>query len=81
MKIIELAKNGVIDEKYIELYGNYGAKIDHNMLEGIDRPDSKLILSPAIPSPLQARGKDYCFLWLGDVWPVRNRQKRCRRPV
>ena len=32
-KITEIAKTAGIDEKYLELYGNYKAKIDYRMLK------------------------------------------------
>ena len=32
-KISEIAEKAGIDEKYLELYGNYKAKIDYKMLK------------------------------------------------
>ncbi|MBQ1951170.1 MAG: formate--tetrahydrofolate ligase, partial [Clostridia bacterium] len=41
-----------IDDKYVEQYGKYKAKIDLSLLEETDRPDGKLILVTAItPTP------------------------------
>ena len=53
LKITEVAKNCGVDEKYIEQYGNYKAKIDYRMLKDLkDQPDGKLILVTAItPNP------------------------------
>ena len=53
LKITEVAKSCGVDEKYIEQYGNYKAKIDYNMLKETDAPDGKLILVTAItPTPV-----------------------------
>ena len=44
-KITEIAKIAGIDEKYLEQYGNYKAKVDYSFLkENQDKPDGKLIL-------------------------------------
>ena len=48
-KITEIAAAAVIDEKYLELYGNYKAKVDYNLLQRRgDTPNGKLILVTAI---------------------------------
>lgn len=45
LKITEVAKSCGIDEKYIEQYGNYKAKIDYQLLrDEAGKPDGKLIL-------------------------------------
>ena len=50
--IREIAEVAGVDEKYLELYGNYKAKIDYNLLKENDRKDGKLILVTAIsPTP------------------------------
>ncbi|HPW53754.1 MAG TPA: formate--tetrahydrofolate ligase, partial [Erysipelotrichaceae bacterium] len=47
--ILEVARKIDIDEKYIEQYGNYKAKIDYCLLEDLkDRQDGRLILVTAI---------------------------------
>ena len=46
--IREIAKTVGIDEEYLELYGNYKAKVDYRMLRELDRPEGKLILVTAI---------------------------------
>ena len=43
--ITEIAKKAHIDEKYIEQYGNYKAKIDPQLLKETDRKNGKLILA------------------------------------
>ncbi|MBQ8090413.1 MAG: formate--tetrahydrofolate ligase, partial [Pyramidobacter sp.] len=41
--ITEVAKTAGIDEKYLELYGRYKAKIDYvNLLRDSKRPNGKL---------------------------------------
>ena len=50
--ILEIAQAAGIDEKYVELYGRYKAKLDLNLLRDTDKPDGKLILVTAItPTP------------------------------
>ena len=50
--IAEIAARAHIDEKYLEPYGRYKAKIDPALLRESTRPDGKLILVTAItPTP------------------------------
>ena len=50
--ITEVAKTAGVDEKYLEQYGKYKAKVDYNILKEVQRPDGKLILVTAInPTP------------------------------
>ena len=50
--IFEIAKVAGIDEKYIEQYGRYKAKVDLSLLDEVKRPDGKLVLVTAItPTP------------------------------
>ena len=50
--ITEIAKVAGVDEKYLELYGKYKAKVDYNLLRETDRKDGKLVLVTAInPTP------------------------------
>ena len=41
--ITEIAEKAGIDEKYLEQYGKYKAKIDYNLLKETDKQDGKLI--------------------------------------
>ena len=66
LKITEIAKSCGIDEKYIELYGNYKAKIDYNMLKETDKPDGKLILVTAITPTPAGEGKTTTSVGLAD---------------
>src|SRR5699024_3946758 len=50
--ITEIAAKAGIDDKYLEQYGKYKAKIDYNMLKETDKKDGKLVLVTAInPTP------------------------------
>ena len=52
LPISEIAKTAGVDEKYLEQYGKYKAKVDYNILNEVKRPDGKLILVTAInPTP------------------------------
>ena len=54
-RITEIAAAAGIDEKYLEMYGNYKAKIDYKLLNETTAPDGKLILVTAItPTPAPA---------------------------
>ena len=66
-KIMEVAKKAGIDEKYVELYGNYKAKVDYNILEERkDRKDGKLILVTAITPTPAGEGKTTTTVGLAD---------------
>ena len=47
--ITEIAATAHVDEKYIEQYGRYKAKIDLSLLKETEKEDGKLILSPENP--------------------------------
>ena len=50
--ITKIAEKAGIDDKYLEQYGKYKAKIDYNLLKDTDKKDGKLILVTAInPTP------------------------------
>lgn len=65
-KISEIAEKAGIDEKYLELYGNYKAKIDYKMLKEDERPDGKLILVTAITPTPAGEGKTTTTVGLVD---------------
>ena len=66
-KIMDIAKKAGIDEKYVELYGNYKAKIDYNILEERkDRKNGKLILVTAITPTPAGEGKTTTTVGLAD---------------
>ena len=64
--IREIAKKVGVDEEYLELYGNYKAKIDYRMLKEVDRPDGKLILVTAITPTPAGEGKTTTTVGLAD---------------
>jgi len=64
--IREIAATAHVDEKYVEQYGNYKAKIDLSLLEESDRPDGKLILVTAITPTPAGEGKTTTTIGLAD---------------
>ena len=64
--IKEIAKKAHIDEKYIEQYGNYKAKIDPQLLKETDRKNGKLILVTAITPTPAGEGKTTTTIGLAD---------------
>ena len=64
--ITEIAKVAGIDEQYLELYGNYKAKIDYRLLRESTRPDGKLILVTAINPTPAGEGKTTTTVGLAD---------------
>ncbi len=66
-KITEIAAGLNIDEKYIEQYGNYKAKIDYKLLDDYkDKKDGKLILVTAITPTPAGEGKTTTSVGLAD---------------
>ena len=66
-KITEIAKVAGIDEKYLEQYGNYKAKIDYAFLkDNADKPNGKLILVTAITPTPAGEGKTTTSVGLTD---------------
>ncbi len=64
--ITEVAKTAGIDEKYLEQYGKYKAKIDYNMLKETDAKDGKLVLVTAISPTPAGEGKTTTTVGLAD---------------
>ena len=67
-KITEVAKTAGVDEKYLEQYGNYMAKIDYvNLMKEVgDKPNGKLILVTAITPTPAGEGKTTTSVGLVD---------------
>lgn len=65
-KITEIAKNCGIDEKYIEQYGSFKAKIDLAALDGADEKSGKLVLVTAITPTPAGEGKTTTTVGLAD---------------
>ena len=64
--ITEIAKAVGIDEKYLEQYGNYKAKIDLSLLSESKKTDGKLILVTAITPTPAGEGKTTTTIGLAD---------------
>ena len=64
--IKEIAEVAHVDEKYIEQYGNYKAKIDPALLNETDRENGKLILVTAITPTPAGEGKTTTTIGLAD---------------
>ncbi len=65
-RITEIAAAAGIDEKYLELYGSYKAKIDYKLLSETSAPDGKLILVTAITPTPAGEGKTTTSVGLAD---------------
>ena len=64
--ITDVAKSAGIDDKYIEQYGKYKAKIDYALLNESKRADGKLILVTAITPTPAGEGKTTTSVGLTD---------------
>ncbi len=64
--ISEIAAKAHVDEKYIEQYGRYKAKIDLPLLDESKREDGKLILVTAITPTPAGEGKTTTTIGLAD---------------
>ncbi len=64
--IKEIAKTAHVDEKYIEQYGNYKAKIDLALLKETKRENGKLVLVTAITPTPKGEGKTTTTIGLAD---------------
>ena len=66
-RIEEVAAAAGIDERYLERYGNYKAKVDNRLLRDLaERPDGKLILVTAITPTPAGEGKTTTSVGLAD---------------
>ena len=66
-KITEIAKVAGVPEDYLELYGNYKAKVDYKLLNDLkDKKDGKLILVTAINPTPAGEGKTTTSCGLAD---------------
>ena len=64
--ITEIAKAANVDEKYIEQYGKYKAKIDPALLNDTNRENGKLVLVTAITPTPAGEGKTTTTIGLAD---------------
>ena len=65
-KIGEIAKTAGLDEKYVEQYGKYKAKLSLSFLKETKNPDGKLILVTAITPTPAGEGKTTTTIGLAD---------------
>ena len=66
LKIGEIAQAAGVDEKYLEQYGNYKAKVDYSLLKETEGKDGKLILVTAINPTPAGEGKTTTTVGLAD---------------
>ena len=67
LPITKIAEKAGIDDKYLEQYGKYKAKIDYNLLKESDKKDGKLILMTAINPTPAGEGKTTTTVGLADA--------------
>ena len=66
LPIGEIASRAHIDEKYVEHYGRYKAKVNLSLLDETERKDGKLILVTAITPTPAGEGKTTTTIGLAD---------------
>ncbi|MGN1004150.1 MAG: formate--tetrahydrofolate ligase [Oscillospiraceae bacterium] len=65
--IRDVAAAAGVDEKYLEQYGNYKAKVNYHLLKDLEgRPDGKLVLVTAITPTPAGEGKTTTSVGLAD---------------
>ena len=64
--ITKIAEKAGIDDKYLEQYGKYKAKIDYNLLKETEGKDGKLVLVTAINPTPAGEGKTTTTVGLAD---------------
>ena len=64
--LTEIARTAHVDEKYIEQYGRYKAKIDPALLKEMQRKDGRLVLVTAITPTPAGEGKTTTTIGLAD---------------
>ncbi|MCC8358250.1 MAG: formate--tetrahydrofolate ligase, partial [Oscillospiraceae bacterium] len=62
----QIAEAAGIEEKYLEPYGRYKAKVDYALLRESKRPDGKLVLVTAITPTPAGEGKTTTTIGLAD---------------
>ena len=66
LPVLEIAQAAGIEERYLENYGRYKAKVDYNLLKESNAPDGKLILVTAINPTPAGEGKTTTTVGLAD---------------
>ncbi len=67
LHINEIAKTIGIDNEFLELYGNYKAKIDYRLLDKTEKTNGKLVLVTAINPTPAGEGKTTTTVGLSDA--------------
>lgn len=67
LHITKIAKMAGVDEKYLEQYGNYKAKVDYNILNETEKREGKLVLVTAINPTPAGEGKTTTTVGLADA--------------
>ena len=62
----QIAEKAHIEDKYLEQYGRYKAKVDLSLLKDSPRSEGKLVLVPAITPPPAGEGKTTTTIGLAD---------------
>ena len=62
----QIAQAAGVDDKYLEPYGKYKAKVDYALLDEVKRPEGKLILVTAITPTPAGEGKTTTTIGLAD---------------
>ena len=65
--ITKIAEKAGIDDKYLEQYGKYKAKIDYNLLKEVPGENGKLVLVTAINPTPAGEGKTTITVGLGEA--------------
>ena len=77
LPIMDIAADAGIDEKYLEQYGRYKAKVDLSLFRDMEsRPNGKLVLVTAMTPTAAGEGKTTTTVGLGDAL-----RKIGKRPV
>ncbi len=66
LPITEIAKSAGVDDRFLEQYGKYKAKVDYNILTEVQRPNGKLVLVTAINPTPAGEGKTTTTVGLAD---------------
>ena len=66
--ITKIAEKAGIDDKYLEQYGKYKAKIDYNLLKEVPGENGKLVLVTAINPTPAGEGKTTISVGLGEAF-------------
>ena len=72
-RIDAIAEKAGIDDKYLEMYGKYKAKVDYNLLRDNEHTPGKLVLVTAINPTPAGEGKTTTTVGLADALAKRGK--------